>query len=920
MVGIRLGANGGFLRGAGGGFLSTEPAPVAPVAAEFTTKPDYSYSTTDFPNDPTDEVTVAWRDFDSPGSAGPDASDVVIDTGSSGLGVWAVTASNISGVNTYPTYAAQNTLDTIIELCAANSSKFIIKISGVAGYQISQRFTPALGAQHCILWFLADGGNDATTWLTRDVIAGILFANSNFTSDDGVLEVRNANCGLTPRQYDDVYGSSRAGVFAISGITQANPPVVTATGHTIANDTEIILNSVVGMIEVNRRTFTVKNVTANTLELYDSSGTPAAVDGTGFTAYSSNGVVSENIDLVAGGDTTGSTSYSGEGNARVVGLENVVKNSAAGGSLTVRNGQLRGARGNMISATIADAKDDNSLNSQIWLYDSILSDGGQSTGAEHMIYVHSLREFRVVRCALSNSATHIVKANGHTNILIDNWIIDDNPDLSDVQRTPGDAALLNMDGWQDLFYKRNIVEVTSNLSSRRTGITTQSRTNAIGGVSRKIPFPMDPDDVSFGSYRSSDIGSWDNASSRPDHGSSQTDQSETAGSTHIGYKAAKVDLATINAADNMATTSADFYRIYLQIKITSTGVYETHESLATSDGVDTLTLATAIPTGREVENDAPFKFIPDGNALDLPNLNSKLYNPNDADYYFGSGTNGINDGSDNLDRTKTTLYHYHVVEDSSFVLLAGSAIDFDIFKADGVGWRAYVRDTNVKGSLPPSPLNKPTGATGAWPDNASYGEWDSQPGEAGSFGSALPTSGVQDHGSDVLFPQAQYFKNITYTADAGSFRSMWNDVDGGGTRSSRNLFYETDGSFVNAAGVVTDLGAAGTPRFDTLNRADTTLASGASVDATSVVVASATGVSAGMTVNVHVDGDFGATSRRLFSTKVSSGYTSGTTIPLDDALPKAAASGNKVEFVDAAGTPPSWFPDESDIHPTEEHI
>lgn len=68
----------------------------------------------------------------------------------------------------------------------------------------------------------------------------------------------------------------------ITGITQANPAVVTAAGHGFSNGQTITINNMVGMTQVNDLAFTVANVTANTFELQ-------GVNSSGYTAYSSAG-------------------------------------------------------------------------------------------------------------------------------------------------------------------------------------------------------------------------------------------------------------------------------------------------------------------------------------------------------------------------------------------------------------------------------------------------------------------------------------------------------------------------------------------------------------------------------------------------------------------------------------------------------
>jgi len=73
----------------------------------------------------------------------------------------------------------------------------------------------------------------------------------------------------------------------ITGITAAEPPVVTCTGHGFSDLDEIHISGVVGMTEVNGLRFKVSNKTTNTFELQDLSRVD--IDGSGYTAYSSGG-------------------------------------------------------------------------------------------------------------------------------------------------------------------------------------------------------------------------------------------------------------------------------------------------------------------------------------------------------------------------------------------------------------------------------------------------------------------------------------------------------------------------------------------------------------------------------------------------------------------------------------------------------
>jgi len=72
---------------------------------------------------------------------------------------------------------------------------------------------------------------------------------------------------------------------AITGITAANPAVMTAVAHGWTANDMIYVSGVVGMTQVNTRWFRISNTAANTLRLNQGS----AIDSSGFTAYTSGG-------------------------------------------------------------------------------------------------------------------------------------------------------------------------------------------------------------------------------------------------------------------------------------------------------------------------------------------------------------------------------------------------------------------------------------------------------------------------------------------------------------------------------------------------------------------------------------------------------------------------------------------------------
>jgi len=81
-------------------------------------------------------------------------------------------------------------------------------------------------------------------------------------------------------------GTATAATKTITGITAANPPVVSSTAHGYANGDLVFIDGVVGMTQVNKRVFVVANQAANTFEL-------KGVDGTGYTAYVSGGTAAK---------------------------------------------------------------------------------------------------------------------------------------------------------------------------------------------------------------------------------------------------------------------------------------------------------------------------------------------------------------------------------------------------------------------------------------------------------------------------------------------------------------------------------------------------------------------------------------------------------------------------------------------------
>lgn len=69
---------------------------------------------------------------------------------------------------------------------------------------------------------------------------------------------------------------------SITGVTSANPPVVTSAAHGRANGDVIYINSGGGMTELDGRVFIIYGVTTNTFKLWDA-------DATSYTTFSGTG-------------------------------------------------------------------------------------------------------------------------------------------------------------------------------------------------------------------------------------------------------------------------------------------------------------------------------------------------------------------------------------------------------------------------------------------------------------------------------------------------------------------------------------------------------------------------------------------------------------------------------------------------------
>jgi hypothetical protein len=98
--------------------------------------------------------------------------------------------------------------------------------------------------------------------------------------------------------YVDSGLSYESDAVAITGITNADPGVVTASGHGLSNDDYITIYGVSGMTEINAATYKVAGVSGDTFQLNDEDGNDFST--AGFAAYASGGYLKQKVTGLSG--------------------------------------------------------------------------------------------------------------------------------------------------------------------------------------------------------------------------------------------------------------------------------------------------------------------------------------------------------------------------------------------------------------------------------------------------------------------------------------------------------------------------------------------------------------------------------------------------------------------------------------------
>ena len=135
--------------------------------------------------------------------------------------------------------------------------------------------------------------------------------NTTFTGTSAIRFDSDNQTLMSTTSSGNVYAITTRGDYAgnsipIAGITKASPAVVTTPSgseHGLVNGDRIIAHDVLGMDEINNKELYVNRVSATQVQLYTDSGRTSALDSSGFTTYTSSGVLDQgdyaNANVVA---------------------------------------------------------------------------------------------------------------------------------------------------------------------------------------------------------------------------------------------------------------------------------------------------------------------------------------------------------------------------------------------------------------------------------------------------------------------------------------------------------------------------------------------------------------------------------------------------------------------------------------------
>ena len=255
---------------------------------------------------------------------------------------------------------------------------------------------------------MSDQDNDQIFGETDDV---------HVTGVESVTSISGADGSRAAGTYNNVQGTGGS-VKNISGATKANPVVITTTAdHNLRDGSKIVIDSVVGMTNLNGNTYYSKSVSDTTFQLYSDEALTTTVDGSAYGTYTSGGTVT-------GGGASFNITIDGTGAATVVAINRGGQNYVTGETITVVDSLLGSGGGASLTfnvVAVANALGVGKRNNRIYKL-SIAVDSAQANDFFDKIQLTipggTLIKYRNVKSHVFNGITDPTALNVRPNTAI----------------------------------------------------------------------------------------------------------------------------------------------------------------------------------------------------------------------------------------------------------------------------------------------------------------------------------------------------------------------------------------------------------------------------------------------------------------------------------------------------------------------
>lgn len=204
-----------------------------------------------------------------------------------------VTATNLNGL-AYTAYSSGGTASKIYEITTPYATADLDELSYNQSADVMTLTHPGYAVRE----------------LQRTGHASWTLTSPTFTPDQtwptAITVTPDAGAGTTVRYRvtatsedgeESLPGLHTAAAKTITGVTAADPAVVTSAGHGLSNGDEVYITGITGMTELNGRRFTIAGVAANTFQLEGE-------DSTTYTAYSAGGTATPTFTRITNSAAT----------------------------------------------------------------------------------------------------------------------------------------------------------------------------------------------------------------------------------------------------------------------------------------------------------------------------------------------------------------------------------------------------------------------------------------------------------------------------------------------------------------------------------------------------------------------------------------------------------------------------------------